>query len=897
MRKIHQKRLFKRVLLYPLLMFSISYSSFAENNAYEPEKFKNEIIPLLDKYCYRCHGEDKQKGDFRLDIYKNASQILPNRKHWLRVLEQLETREMPTKKPLPSEEEYEKLIKYVDHAANNIDWSKIKQPGHVTIPLLTKEEYYNTLEELLGLNLKAHSTFSEDSEGVSGFTNDRDGLFVSTSKMEKYIETAESAIDSVLTVNKGPKEWKLESEKMFMTEARETPKQLKEDFLGYVLNRGQMSLYDSIDVPADGIYELSVRAKALGQVAATVLRVDNKEKAFFEAEFAPKVYTKYIHLSKGSRQLTWNIAVSKQVQDLEDSKKEVNEELVQKAIAGAKEKELKLSDDLAKDIKKARYSTNKFYKVVKGLQLNIEQLKAVDIYSKERFVKARLDEVNKFEKQLKTELDTISKKVKRNIRGEFNKLNAERIADNKKVLKEFKQRKLIKSGPVAIDWMAIKGPLPAPEKTVLNLTPASENDLLKSGETILIKFLPRAFRRTVSSEEAAPYLELFKNTLNSSGSFEKSIKQALTAVLVSPKFLFREELRKTDDVYELNDFQLASRLSYFLWMSMPDTELFELAEKGQLKNEEVLNSQIERMLMDKRSRKFVSAFTGEWLGFKSLGYSVMPDEKKFPDYSEELNSSAKLETVLLFEDLFKSGGSLVNLIDSDYTYLNNKLAWHYNLEGIEGPEMRRIKLSDRNRGGLLGMSSILTSTSTPSRTSPVNRGLWVFEKLLGQHMGTPPADVPPLPENAGDQKGKTLRQVFVEHRDNPACSTCHNKIDPLGFGLENFDAIGRYRKSENGREIDASGKMPDGSSFIGIVELKEYILKEKKDPFLKNISERLLSFALGRELQYFDEPAIKKILEAVKNDQYSAKTLLREVIKSYPFLSQSNNSEILGEVK
>ena len=867
------------------------FISFAESKENRSEVFKKEIIPLLDKYCYRCHDDKKQKGDIRLDIYKDAAQILPNRKHWLIVLEQLESREMPTKNPLPTEAEYEKLIHFVEKAANDIDWEKVKQPGHVTIPLLTKEEYYNTLEDLLGLNLRNHSTFSEDSEGVSGFTNDRDGLFVSTSKMEKYLQTAEAAIDSLIAAGKGPKTWKLESEKMFMTETRETPKKLSEDFFGYVLNRGQMSLYDSIDVPADGLYEVTVRARPSGEIAATTLRVDNKLQFQVDTDSKEaKEYKRLIHLSKGSRQFTWNIGVNEQAKKLEEAGKDVDRESLKEAAKTAQAKLYTLPPQLIEEAKKKKVSLNKLQGAIKNLQLSVEELKLIGMDVKAAEILKRKGDYKKHSSTMTKEFKSIDKKLKLKTFAQFNKINKAKIDANNMVLAKFNKVNSPKSGPVAIDWMALKGPIANPEKALLSL---NSGDAKK----ILTAFLPQAFRKPVSEEEINKYLNLYNKAKAQGGNFENSIKLALTAVLVSPRFLFRDELKKTDDIFKLDDYQIASRLSYFLWMTMPDEELFSLAAKGQLKKPEILKAQINRMLNDSRSRRFVSAFAGEWLGFKALGHSVMPDEKKFPEYSMELNDSSKLETVLLIENLFKNNGSLLDLIDAKYTYANDTLASHYGLPAVQGSEMRRINLSTRQRGGLLGMSSILTSTSTPSRTSPVNRGMWIFEKLLGQHMGIPPADVPPLPENAGSQKGKTLRQVFEEHRDNPACANCHDKIDPLGFGLENFDAIGRYRDSENKKKIDASGKMPDGSTFVGIVELKEYILKKKKNEFLRNVSERLLSFALGRELKYFDEPAIRKIVDAAQKDNFNANTLLREVIMSYPFLSQSNNTEILGDIK
>jgi hypothetical protein len=221
--------------------------------------------------------------------------------------------------------------------------------------------------------------------------------------------------------------------------------------------------------------------------------------------------------------------------------------------------------------------------------------------------------------------------------------------------------------------------------------------------------------------------------------------------------------------------------------------------------------------------------------------------------------------------------------------MNETLAKHYNRRDVSGPDFRKVKIKDRNRGGLLGMASILTATSNPTRTNPVNRGLFIYEKLFGAHMAPAPADAPALPENAGASQGVTLREEFEQHRSNPSCANCHKKIDPLGFGLENFDAIGKYRQRENGELIDASGEMPDGSKFKGVYELKQYILSKKKKEFITNISKRLLAFSLGRKLQYFDEPAIQKIVAAVEKDDYNSTTLLREVIMSFPVRNQSNN--------
>jgi hypothetical protein len=297
------------------------------------------------------------------------------------------------------------------------------------------------------------------------------------------------------------------------------------------------------------------------------------------------------------------------------------------------------------------------------------------------------------------------------------------------------------------------------------------------------------------------------------------------------------------------------------------------------------------MLQDPRSDGAMETFLGQWLGFESLGESVQPDPKAFPEFTPALNKAMKEEAYLAFDALLKGQGSLLALLDSKESFLNEVLAKHYGIDGVSGNEMRKVELNDSNRGGLLGMGSVLTATSSPMRTSPVNRGKWVLETLLGNRIPEPPADAGILPENAGQIEGKTLREEFEMHRNNPSCMDCHEKIDPIGFGLENFDAIGRFRTTENGQPIDTSGVMPGGVSFKGSAELKGYILNERRDQFARNISERMLAFALGRELKHFDEAAIIKIIDALEKDDYSGKTLIEEVVLSYPFRYQHPNPD------
>ncbi len=445
---------------------------------------------------------------------------------------------------------------------------------------------------------------------------------------------------------------------------------------------------------------------------------------------------------------------------------------------------------------------------------------------------------------------------------------------------------------VAIDWVEIRGPVrpkdASAEPLVFIAQPGNGVSPKDAAETILRRFSERAFRRPVSKRDFNRYIGLYKRAVASGDTFEESVKLALSAILVSPHFLYRPELApsRDDAVYRIDEYQLASRLSYFLWASMPDAELFQLAKSKQLRKPAVLEEQVERMLEDSRASVALEGFLGQWLGYESLGATVFPDRRKFKEFDPVLNRAMKDETILAFKATLEEGGSLLDLLDSDETFLNERLAIHYGIEGIEGNEMRRVALSNRERGGLLGMGSILTATSSPMRTSPVNRGKWVLETLLGSRIPEPPADAGILPENAGQVKGQTLREEFEMHRRNPSCVDCHEKIDPIGFGLENFDAIGRFRSTENGVPIDSMGIMPGGEQFTGPVELKEFILKEEKDAFVRNVTEKMLAFALGRELKHYDEGPVLNIIEALENAQYSTETLIKEVVLSYPFLNQ-----------
>ncbi|TDI15042.1 MAG: DUF1592 domain-containing protein, partial [Acidobacteria bacterium] len=333
--------------------------------------------------------------------------------------------------------------------------------------------------------------------------------------------------------------------------------------------------------------------------------------------------------------------------------------------------------------------------------------------------------------------------------------------------------------------------------------------------------------------------------------------------------------------YPISDLELASRLSFFLWSSIPDDPLLDVAANGQLKDSVVLEKQVRRMLADSRSRALVSNFAGQWLYLRNMA-TVAPDLGEFPEFDENLREALQRETELFFESMLREDHSVVDLLDADYTFLNERLARHYGIPNVYGNHLRRVTLDNEQRRGLLGKGSILTATSYANRTSPVLRGKWILENILGTPPPPPPADVPELKEATRDGKPITMRQRMEEHRVNPACASCHARMDPLGFALENFDAIGRWRATEAGLPIDASGVLPDGTQFEGASGLREVLLSRRQD-FVRTVTEKLLTYALGRGTEYYDAPAIRSIMREAAPSDYRWSSLIMGIVKSTPF--------------
>lgn len=410
----------------------------------------------------------------------------------------------------------------------------------------------------------------------------------------------------------------------------------------------------------------------------------------------------------------------------------------------------------------------------------------------------------------------------------------------------------------------------------------------EAAREVVARFANGAFRRPVKPVEIERFLKLYDKAQQRSERWENAVRLALCGILASPHFLYRVELdppnAKAGMPYLVNEYELANRLSYFIWSSMPDDQLFELAAKGQLRTN--LELQVRRMVKEPKSIAFVQNFAGQWLTLRKLA-TIAPDPKLFPNFDEELRSAMHRETELFFEAILREDRSIFDLLNSDFSFVNERLARHYGVEGVTGREFRRVQLP-ANRGGILTHASILTLTSNSTRTAPVKRGKFVLDQILNTPPPPPPPDVPNLPEEK--ELTGSLRQVMEMHRENAICASCHQRMDPIGFAFEHYNAIGAWRDKDGVFPIDPTGVLPDGKSFKGPADLKT-ILTGKKDLFSRCLTEKVLTYALGRGVEHFDRCAVDKIVKALEQNEYRFSILLMEVVKSEPFQMRTATGE------
>lgn len=775
-----------------LLLASATHLVSAPRNDQLDASYRDEIRPLLETYCSRCHGPELRTAGIVFSDFPDHASVVRSRSVWTRALRVLRESEMPPADPQPSVEERQRLIRWIDDAINHLDWSEFRHPGSVTIPRLNRAEYNHTIRDLTGLDLRPADSFPADGHGESGFRNDRDGLFVAPLLAEKYLAAAGDVVEALIETRHPADtlDVRLEIEDFLLTETNHEFAEYGLDLRNY-----QQTVYRYISFPRFGRYRFRVRAwgespvtgRAPGVTVRVAGRMIGQSVVIADAD-EPRVYEFEADIPRGSH------------------------------------------------------------------RVSLHWFNAVTAETSER------------SRRLAAEAD--------------------RLAREAKAAGSEPPRK----GPVllSLDWLEISEDLePGQDGSLVWIAePGPGLSEREAARRVLARFAGRAYRRPARAEEVERLMALYESASDRGAPFENAVGLGLKAVLVSPGFLFRfEQGRDAAGAHELGSAELASRLSYFLWMSMPDEELMRLAAEGRFAEEQTLGRQAERMLADPKSKAFTEAFVGQWLGFSELGTAIKPDDVAFPEFTPALGEAMLEEAVRFFDGIVREGRSLLELLDADYTFLNEELAAHYGIAGVVGREFRRVPIADKRRGGVLGMGAVLTATSLPVRTSPVVRGKWVLETMLGEELPPPPPDAGELPEPGESSKGMTLRQMFEMHRSEARCAACHDRIDPIGFGLENYDAIGRWRDTDNEQPVDATGTLPSGEQFEGPADLKR-ILLGRSEAFARMVTSQMLKFALGRDLEYFDEPTVRQISDTVIENDYSAATLVAEIVQSYPFRFQ-----------
>src|SRR5688572_9633521 len=841
-------------------------------------EFEQNVLPVLAKSCLGCHSEKTQAGKLNLEPLRDPATTATHITVWQSVFEKVSAGAMPppTAKPL-TDAERAAVIGWITKLPGLTAGTTTAEAmaGRVTARRLNRVEYNNTIRDLLSVAARPADEFPVDDSGY-GFDNNGDVLSVSPMLMEKYMQAAEK-ISRLAVYGEAvpPKPTRLV--RLMNRRSQDAYDVLSEGnsgmYLPYSL-RGAM--YGNFTFPVDGEYEFRLRIANFRDDDADITdeerarRAEERRKAFeqrrLEREKAAAAAggTAAAVPGQGGGRAGGGPRREPTPEELK-----ARDEAARKA---APPRKLILTVDGAQVISTVIEGTGAF-----GYSQG-EFTERATVKAGERFIRASYPELA----DLDSPLQNINPDMRR---GLF------------------------------VDYLDIVGPFnpsTAPPASYKKIFICSQKTA-QCARTILSSLMEQAYRRPVTDEELKSKLDLVTLAQREGDSFDEGIRLALQAILASPNFLFRIEANprpraemaspKPPNVvarvqtarreaaaapsvaeYPVSDIELASRLSYFLWASMPDAELMRVAKARTLRQPAVLDVQVRRMMADPKGYNLVENWAAQWLQLRNLG-RTKPDPKRFPTVDDELIDAMRTETMKFVETIIKEDRSLLDFIDAPFTWVNGPLARHYGIKGVDGEEFQRVTLDGEQRSGVLTQGAILTVSSYPTRTSPPVRGKWVMENLLGTPPPPPPDNVPSLNEsNIGTEV--SLRERLEQHRRDPNCSPCHVVMDPLGFGLENYDAVGAWRTHDGKFPIESSGTLPDGQSFTGSKGLKE-ILKGKSDAFVHNVTEKLLTYSLGRGLERFDRPTVDAIARQVKASDYRFSALVMEVVKSKPFQMQT----------
>jgi hypothetical protein len=819
-----------KALLFVIFCLSGILSLLPKSAAQKAPSFEKTIAPFFAEHCAACHDMESKSGGLDLSLFKTAGSVGEHREAWEKVSQKLRSGEMPPKgMPRPDKIAQENVLRWIEGELARADRLIKPNPGRVTARRLNRAEYNNTVRDLLGVDIEAANDFPQD-DSAFGFDNIADALTISPTLMEKYMAAAEK-ISRLAVFGPEMKPLTMRIEPTRPRRMETNPVKIEQPPY-YSMND-----YDATGVSHPGSYHLTYNFPATGEYLFRV-RADGARPP-------------------GSDPQMMNLRLDgKVVQSFEVPFKltETNERLPVFM-------ETRLS------VTAGRHEViAAFPHLFEGLPTSMNGPNPT------KRTPPPPPDPNKFFPPLPANA------------------TPEQIERRKAAVERFKNRKPQFDG-MAIAELEIGGPYHSVKGPSLE----SKRKLyvcghLDGGHTticerkIVSHLAHRAFRRPVESSEVDRLVGIIGKAKERGRSFDQGLALAVQTMLVSPDFLFRIEkdrnLSGSQTSYPLSPHELASRLSYFLWSSMPDEELLRAADNGTLRRPATLAIQTSRMLKDPKSRALVENFAGQWLEIRRLE-SVKPDRDRFPDFDDYLRTSMLKETEEFFLHIIREDLSIQDFLDAKYSFLNERLARHYGVKGVVGPEFRKVELTGTGRGGLLTQASVLTVSSYGNRTSPVLRGKWILENILNAPPPPPPANVPAIDE-AAVGTSSSLRVQMEQHRKNPVCASCHARMDPLGFSLENYDAVGAWRTMDGKFPIDSSGALPDGRALNGAADLVG-VLKADRDAFAESMAEKLLIYSLGRGLERTDRNTIKKIASGAAAKGYRFSSLIQEITRSLPF--------------
>ena len=929
---------------------ALSVAVAADDTAKE---FSKTVTPLLEKYCYQCHGNGKHSGKLALDSFKTVEAVETNRGTWEDVLRVVRSEEMPPPddaKALPSQGQRDLITAWIEKDLYHFDPAH-PDPGKVTLRRLNRAEYNATIRDLVGVDFKPAEDFPLDDSGY-GFDNNGDVLSLPPVLLEKYLAASDKILDQAIVTDP------------IKPMLRHIPASTAEIGFNALGDRGDgwvqlISLEeDDIAVPLNvppGDYLVRIQAfstrdggalvgqgsenkvKSTNDPGPTKIAImlndsfiqdfvvtrDEEHPGIYEARVGVPAGKNYFRASVRRKRggdenelFMLNGRIGKQQPGivlvkwmeiegplpaatrrfLPGQLQVVDEKAVTSPgeIKLLKNGEVATTVDLSHDaeviLRAQAYAQQAGPETARmEFRLDGKPVKTFDVIapatmqpiSGQRVFSLSLLVPQPFVYEIHTHLPAGHHRFAAAFVNNFEdptntnpNLRVRSLTVQNLEVSTLGEPVLTPAMPEALQAIFAKHPVPSAAK------PA---DASKAARAIVTDFTHRAWRRPVTPAEIDRLMRLYDVTREQGDSFEAGVKLAMKAVLVSPHFLFLGDLPKTaapgTQPLPLDEVTLASRLSYFLWSSMPDDDLLGLAEHGKLRKN--LNAQVARMLASPKADALVENFAGQWLQIRSLD-SVQPDKKMFPEYDPALATAMHRETELFFENVMRKDSSVFDFLTGDYTFVNARLAKFYGLPEVKGDEFERVSLTDTPRRGVLTQASVLSLTSNPTRTSPVKRGKWVLENLLGTPPPPPPPDVPNL-DDKGRQLTGTLRQQMEQHRANPTCAGCHARMDPIGFGLENFNAIGAWRDTDAGSPVDSSGTLISGDTFHGASELATVLANKHRQEYLHCLAEKMLTYALGRGTEYYDRPALDKIVQSMDQHQDKFSSLILGVTDSFPF--------------